>query len=186
MIDSLEGRAGSAQTLQSGFPCHVMFDPLRSRAALAAGKIVLAICPTSPRTRTSSSGMRRGAALAYDRIHYSEKYSDDNWEYRCVYRDACRALTREACDLAEAVPEEDPQDLLRPRGAGSTADSVGKRVAGDRYHAESRLGALRGPRYAPSTLERELIAAPEPHILLFRREKNYQEKVRRCDTSGAF
>lgn len=48
------------------------------------------------------------------------------------------------------------------------------------HHAKPWLGALRGAWYVNfynADLCSLVRVAPEPHILLFRREKDYQEKV---------
>ncbi|KAN0059836.1 Cyclin-dependent kinases regulatory subunit (Cell division control protein cks1) [Thecaphora frezii] len=85
-----------------------------------------------------------------ERIHYSEKYSDDKWEYRHVIlpKPLLRLIPKSYFD-----PEE--QGVLRIlsdqewRGLGITQS------AGWQHYE---------------------VHAPEPHILLFRREKDYQQK----------
>ena len=96
-------------------------------------------------------------------IHYSEKYSDDHWEYRYGAK-----LTRHVIlpkPLLKRIPKSyfDPDEpgVLRIlsdaewRGIGITQS-----LGWEHYEVH---GAL-------------LLTAPEPHILLFRREKDYQEK----------
>ncbi|KAK9896517.1 CKS-domain-containing protein [Cystobasidium minutum MCA 4210] len=82
------------------------------------------------------------------RIHYSDRYSDDQWEYRHVILP--KALLKQI--KPEYFEESGTLRLLSDkewRGIGIT-QSMGWE------HYETH--------------------APEPHILLFRREVNYQDK----------
>ncbi|KDN49897.1 CKS-domain-containing protein [Tilletiaria anomala UBC 951] len=84
------------------------------------------------------------------RIHYSEKYTDDEWEYRHVI------LPK---PLLKLIPKEyfDPEE---PGVLRILTDSEWRGIG-----ITQSLG-----------WEHYEVHAPEPHILLFRREKDYQEK----------
>ncbi|PWN32236.1 putative CKS1-cyclin-dependent kinases regulatory subunit [Meira miltonrushii] len=85
-----------------------------------------------------------------ERIHYSEKYSDDKWEYRHVI-------------LPKPLLKLIPRDYFDPDEPGVL------RILKD---AEWRkIGITQSLGW-----EHYEVHAPEPHILLFRREKDYQEK----------
>jgi cyclin-dependent kinase regulatory subunit CKS1 len=99
------------------------------------------------------------------RIHYSERYSDDEFEYRHVI------LPK---PLLKLIPKQyfcpDDSGVLRLlsenewRGIGIT-QSLGW------VHYE-----VHGPSYHPlhrGSSDSEQPAAPEPHVLLFRRAKNF-------------
>ncbi|WFD26631.1 Cyclin-dependent kinases regulatory subunit (Cell division control protein cks1) [Malassezia nana] len=83
-------------------------------------------------------------------IHYSEKYSDDKWEYRHVI-------------LPKPFLKRIPKSYFDPEEPGVL------RILSD---AEWRgIGITQSLGW-----EHYEVHAPEPHILLFRREKDYQEK----------
>ncbi|WFC96617.1 Cyclin-dependent kinases regulatory subunit (Cell division control protein cks1) [Malassezia brasiliensis] len=85
-----------------------------------------------------------------ERIHYSEKYCDDNWEYRHVI-------------LPKPFLKRIPKSYFDPEEPGVL------RILSD---AEWRgIGITQSLGW-----EHYEVHAPEPHILLFRREKDYQEK----------
>ncbi|KAL4400696.1 Cyclin-dependent kinases regulatory subunit (Cell division control protein Cks1) [Malassezia pachydermatis] len=85
-----------------------------------------------------------------NRIHYSEKYSDDQWEYRHVI-------------LPKPFLKRIPKSYFDPEEPGVL------RILSD---AEWRgIGITQSLGW-----EHYEVHAPEPHILLFRREKDYQEK----------
>ncbi|CEQ39994.1 SPOSA6832_01561, partial [Sporobolomyces salmonicolor] len=82
-----------------------------------------------------------------DRIHYSERYSDDEYEYRHVQ------LPRQMLKLSESAYFEPDSNVLRLL----TEDEwrgIGISLGWEHYEVHH----------------------PEPHILLFRREKDYQAK----------
>ncbi|AXA51566.1 cyclin-dependent kinase regulatory subunit CKS1 [Malassezia restricta] len=85
-----------------------------------------------------------------DRIHYSEKYADDKWEYRHVI-------------LPKPFLKRIPKSYFDPEEPGVL------RILSD---AEWRgIGITQSLGW-----EHYEVHAPEPHILLFRREKDYQAK----------
>ncbi|KAI3623204.1 hypothetical protein CBS9595_000127 [Malassezia furfur] len=87
---------------------------------------------------------------SYEEIHYSEKYCDDNWEYRHVI-------------LPKPFLKRIPKSYFDPEEPGVL------RILSD---AEWRgIGITQSLGW-----EHYEVHAPEPHILLFRREKDYQEK----------
>ncbi|WFD30477.1 hypothetical protein MSPP1_001498 [Malassezia sp. CBS 17886] len=93
-----------------------------------------------------------------ERIHYSEKYSDDSWEYRHVI-------------LPKPFLKRIPKSYFDPEEPGVL------RILSD---AEWRgIGITQSLGW-----EHYEVHAPEPHILLFRREKDYQEKRARALRTG--
>ncbi|WFD00533.1 Cyclin-dependent kinases regulatory subunit (Cell division control protein cks1) [Malassezia yamatoensis] len=85
-----------------------------------------------------------------ERIHYSEKYCDDHWEYRHVI-------------LPKPFLKRIPKSYFDPEEPGVL------RILSD---AEWRgIGITQSLGW-----EHYEVHAPEPHILLFRRERDYQEK----------
>lgn len=84
-----------------------------------------------------------------ERIHYSDRYSDDTYEYRHVI-------------LPKGLLKLVPKDFFLP-------DSRVLRLLSD---PEWRgIGITQSVGWVHYEVHH-----PEPHILLFRRERNYQEK----------
>ncbi|BGP14054.1 hypothetical protein JCM10213_002349 [Rhodosporidiobolus nylandii] len=84
-----------------------------------------------------------------DRIHYSDRYSDDIYEYRHVQ------LPRQMLKLI-------PKDYFEPDS------NVMRLLTEDEWRGIGITQSLGWEHYETH--------APEPHILLFRREKDYQAK----------
>ncbi|GAA5882606.1 hypothetical protein JCM16303_002067 [Sporobolomyces ruberrimus] len=84
-----------------------------------------------------------------DRIHYSERYSDDFYEYRHVQ------LPRQMLKII-------PKDYFQPDSG------VLRLLAEDEWRGIGITQSLGWEHFE--------IHQPEPHILLFRREKDYQAK----------
>ncbi|GAA5903936.1 cyclin-dependent kinases regulatory subunit [Sporobolomyces salmoneus] len=94
-----------------------------------------------------------------DRIHYSERYSDDDYEYRHVQ------LPRQMMKLSE-------YQIISPGLGGMYFEpdsSVMRLLTEDEWRGIGITQSLGWVNYCSSH-------APEPHILLFRREKDYQAK----------
>ncbi|KAK0554534.1 Cyclin-dependent kinases regulatory subunit (Cell division control protein cks1) [Tilletia horrida] len=92
--------------------------------------------------------------LSYDelveRIHYSEKYSDDEFEYRHVI-------------LPKALLKHIPKAYFDPQEPG-----VLRILTEQEWRGLGITQSLGWEHYE--------VHAPEPHIMLFRREKDYQDK----------
>ncbi|CAO1629710.1 unnamed protein product [Parajaminaea phylloscopi] len=85
-----------------------------------------------------------------ERIHYSEKYSDDKWEYRHVI-------------LPKPLLKMIPKNYFDPEEPG-----VLRILSDQEWRGIGITQSLGWEHYE--------VHAPEPHILLFRREKDFQEK----------
>ncbi|GAA5929530.1 hypothetical protein JCM3775_002366 [Rhodotorula graminis] len=84
-----------------------------------------------------------------DRIHYSDRYSDDFYEYRHVL------LPRQMLKLV-------PKEYFQPD------TNVMRLLSEDEWRGIGITQSLGWEHYE--------VHAPEPHVLLFRREKDYQSK----------
>ena len=84
------------------------------------------------------------------RIHYSEKYSDDKWEYRHVI-------------LPKPLLKMIPKTYFDPEEPG-----VLRILSDSEWRGIGITQSLGWEHYE--------VHAPEPHILLFRRGKDFQEK----------
>ncbi|KAK4053748.1 Cyclin-dependent kinases regulatory subunit (Cell division control protein cks1) [Microbotryomycetes sp. JL201] len=84
-----------------------------------------------------------------ERIHYSERYSDDEYEYRHVI-------------LPKGMLKLIPKSYFEPGG------TVLRLLTEDEWRGMGIQQSLGWETYS--------VHAPEPHILLFRREKDYQTK----------
>ncbi|GAA5996493.1 cyclin-dependent kinases regulatory subunit [Rhodotorula paludigena] len=84
-----------------------------------------------------------------DRIHYSDRYSDDYFEYRHVLL---------------------PRQMLKliPKGYFEPDSNVLRLLTEDEWRGIGITQSLGWEHYE--------VHAPEPHVLLFRREKDYQAK----------
>ncbi|KAI0345306.1 CKS-domain-containing protein [Trametopsis cervina] len=88
-----------------------------------------------------------------EKIHYSERYSDDEYEYRHVI-----------------LPK--PLFKILPKGFFNPDDSGTLRLLAE--HEWRGIGITQSLGW-----EHYEVHAPEPHVLLFRRLKNYDEILRR-------
>merc|ERR1711964_206003 len=98
-----------------------------------------------------------------DRIHYSEKYADDKWEYRYVssMHECVLTCSHSHVILPKPFLKRIPKSYFDPEEPGVL------RILSD---AEWRgIGITQSLGW-----EHYEVHAPEPHILLFRREKDYQ------------
>ncbi|GAA6058310.1 hypothetical protein JCM3770_003732 [Rhodotorula araucariae] len=84
-----------------------------------------------------------------DRIHYSDRYSDDFYEYRHVL------LPRQMLKLI-------PKEYFQPD------TNVMRLLKEEEWRGIGITQSLGWEHYE--------VHAPEPHVLLFRREKDYQQK----------
>ncbi|GAA5835623.1 hypothetical protein JCM9279_004598 [Rhodotorula babjevae] len=111
-----------------------------------------------------------------DRIHYSDRYSDDFYEYRHVL------LPRQMLKLGQSMlPLDSPAAGFRfsrfpSSGRASTLPkeyfqpdtNVMRLLSEDEWRGIGITQSLGWEHYE--------VHAPEPHVLLFRREKDYQSK----------
>ncbi|GJN88392.1 hypothetical protein Rhopal_001358-T1 [Rhodotorula paludigena] len=113
-----------------------------------------------------------------DRIHYSDRYSDDYFEYRRVSLSLPPRRSSESRDnWAELTCISHPsRHVLLPR-------QMLKLIPKDYFEPDSNVLRLltedewRGIGITQSLgWEHYEVHAPEPHVLLFRREKDYQAK----------
>ncbi|GAA5901652.1 hypothetical protein JCM5296_003342 [Sporobolomyces johnsonii] len=111
-----------------------------------------------------------------DRIHYSERYSDDEYEYRHVQlpRQMLKLIPKDVSSPIFPLPVV----VLPP-----TLDSPTDPVVVQYFEPDSNVLRLltedewRGIGITQSLgWEHYEVHHPEPHILLFRREKDYQSK----------
>ncbi|GAC75204.1 cyclin-dependent protein kinase CDC28, regulatory subunit CKS1, and related proteins [Moesziomyces antarcticus T-34] len=96
----------------------------------------------------------------WGRIHYSDKYNDDEWEYRYVQP-----------TLHSASLSRSRGDVLLPESYFDPAEPGVLRILAVKEWRD--IGITQSVGW-----EHYEVHAPEPHILLFRREKDFLEKVR--------
>ncbi|GAA5970069.1 hypothetical protein JCM11641_000253 [Rhodosporidiobolus odoratus] len=124
-----------------------------------------------------------------DRIHYSDRYSDDEYEYRHVQlpRQMLKLGELPLADLGAPTRRDEASASLRIGGGRCTAVERGNSATSffpkDYFEPDSNVMRLltedewRGIGITQSLgWEHYETHAPEPHILLFRREKDYQVK----------
>lgn len=141
---------------------------------------------------------------SFSRIHYSEKYSDDQWEYRWAERVKWylgngqdwlidHHQTRHVIlpkPLLKLIPRdyfdpEEPGVLRILKDAEWRKIGITQSLGWEHYevHGMYRDIVSKAELVLILSLEKTFFffttSAPEPHILLFRREKDFQEKVRR-------
>ncbi|KAH9823194.1 regulatory subunit of cyclin-dependent kinase [Melampsora americana] len=112
--------------------------------------------------RTTSASVnaeqkRRDIEKYHDQIFYSARYSDDFWEYRHVI-----------------LPKQASNSHLIQHQKLSSLPFLVKYLPTDRLAEEDEWRGL-GIRQSPGW-EHYMRHAPEPHVLLFKREKDYQTK----------
>ncbi|KZT02311.1 CKS-domain-containing protein [Laetiporus sulphureus 93-53] len=90
---------------------------------------------------------QRRMAEYIDKIHYSDRYSDEEYEYRHVI-------------LPKPLMKTIPKDLFNPDRSGTL-----RLLTEDEWRGIGITQSLGWEHYE--------VHAPEPHVLLFRRRKNF-------------
>ena len=123
--------------------------------------------------------MDTNSSRCHYRIHYSDRYSDDFYEYRHVI-------------LPKPLFKMIPKEFFNPDNTGTLrlldenewrGIGITQSLGWEHYevHGEWRQATL-ATRTNSTVL---FVLAPEPHVLLFRRAKNFDEEVRRKEALQA-